>query len=366
MLRAIGSVVLPPHATRNGFDHACVITEADDLCVAHTANDAVEVIDLERRVHDATLPGFPGVAGVAVCPERHLLLATCRREGHVATSPLRGALTIRRITVGDRPNGLAIASSRGVALAACVGGDVGGPSMAVLDLSRGVVLASESLPGRPRWVVHDPDEGCFHVNVATPPEVLTFRDCPPFEVMRAVVMPVPGPHGLELDAVRGLLHASTHSYPGRTPLPCSPRRDRPSMVVSVVDVRQMRMVVMEPHVLVDVRVRLGHCSFVTVRVMLIVHVRVLVLGRFVNVRVRVARSHDDRCAERHQCSRDEMGSKWPLAEEGDGEYRPDERRRREVGGLARRTDGPHGEQEEDDARPVTDRSGGESSADVHC
>ena len=208
MLRAIGSVVLPPHATRNGFDHACVIPEADDLCVAHTANDAVEVIDLERRVHDATLPGFPGVAGVAVCPERHLLLATCRREGHVATSPLRGALTIRRIAVGERPNGLAIASSRGVALAACVGGEVGGPSMAVLDLSRGVVLASGSLPGRPRWVVHDPDEGCFHVNVANPPEILTFRDRPPFDVMRAVAMPVPGPHGLELDAARGLLHCA--------------------------------------------------------------------------------------------------------------------------------------------------------------
>ena len=116
------------------------------------------------------------------------------------------------------------------------------------------------------------------------------------------------------------------------------------MVVPVVDVRQVRMVVMEPRVPVDVRVRLVHRSFVTVRVMLVVQVPVLVLGRFVNVRVRVARSHDERCAERHQCSRDEMGRKWPLAEEGDGEDRPDERRGRKVGGLSGRSDGPYGEQ----------------------
>jgi DNA-binding beta-propeller fold protein YncE len=207
-LRAIGTVVLPPHVAQSGFDHACVFRAADHLCVAHTANDAVEVIDLERRVHDATLPGFPGVAGVAVCEERSLLFATCRRAGHVASSPLRGAISIHRIPVGDRPNGLAIASARGVALAACVGGDSAGPSMAVLDLDRGAVLRSAPLPGRPRWVVHDPDEGCFHVNVAAPAQILTLRDHPPFDILRSVAIPVAGPHGLELDAARGLLHCA--------------------------------------------------------------------------------------------------------------------------------------------------------------
>ena len=207
-LRAIGAVALPPHAAGAGFDHACVCTEADDLCVAHTGNDTVEVIDLERRVHDATLPGFPGVAGVAVCGERHLLLATCRRAGHVASTPLRGALTIHRMAVGDRPNGLAVASARGVALAACIGGEVAGPSMAVLDLDHGVVLASAPLPGRPRWVVHDPGLGCFHVNVAAPAQILAVRDRPPFDVLRSAAIPATGPHGLELDEARGLLHCA--------------------------------------------------------------------------------------------------------------------------------------------------------------
>jgi YVTN family beta-propeller protein len=206
-LREIGTVALPPHVARR-FDHACVFRRADHLCVAHTANDAVEVIDLERRAHDATLPGFPGVAGVAVCEERSLLLATCRREGHVASTPLRGAISIHRTAVGDRPNGLAIASARGVALAACVGGEASGPSMALLDLDHGAVLLSAPVPGRPRWVVHDPDEGCFHVNVAAPAQILAVRDHPPFDVLRSVAIPVAGPHGLELDEARGLLHCA--------------------------------------------------------------------------------------------------------------------------------------------------------------
>lgn len=207
-LRPIGTVMLPPHAALGGFDHACVCRDADHLCVAHTANDAVEVIDLERRSHDATLPGFPGVAGVAVCEERHLLLATCRREGHVALTPLRVALRIRRIDVGDRPNGLAVASPGDVALAACVGGEIAGPSMAILDLDRGLVLASAPLPGRARWVVHDRAEGCFHINVAAPPQIVAVRDRPPFDVLRSVSIPVAGPHGLELDEARGLLHCA--------------------------------------------------------------------------------------------------------------------------------------------------------------
>ena len=66
-LRAVGTVALPPHRGAGGFDHASV--HDDRLYVAHTINDTVEVIDLDRRVHERTLDGFPGVAGVAMFAE---------------------------------------------------------------------------------------------------------------------------------------------------------------------------------------------------------------------------------------------------------------------------------------------------------
>lgn len=92
-LRTLESVVLPPHRAQGGFDHATVHRSADRLYVAHTANDTVEVIDLDRRVHAATLEGFPGVAGAAVSEEGSLLVCTCRGEGTVSLAALCPART---------------------------------------------------------------------------------------------------------------------------------------------------------------------------------------------------------------------------------------------------------------------------------
>ena len=206
-LRAIGTVVLPPHRAPGGFDHASVHRAADRLYVAHTINDAVEVIDLDRRLHEATLPGFPGVAGVAVCEERRLLVATCKKEGTVGLATLDDPATIRRIPVTARPNGLALASRAGIALAACIG-DPGVPALAVIDLDRGAVLVSAALPGRPRWAVHDPAAGCFYVNIDAPAQILVVGAAPPFDLLRTIPIPAPGPHGLDLDRRRGLLHCA--------------------------------------------------------------------------------------------------------------------------------------------------------------
>lgn len=207
-LRAIGTVALPPHRGAGGFDHAGI--HADRLYVAHTINDAVEVIDLARRVHEGTLGGFPGVAGVAVREGRKLLVATCKRAAHVGVAALDDPTTIRRIPVGDRPNGLALGPRGGGALAACVG-DPGPPSMAILDLDRGEVIASAALPGRPRWTVYDAGASCFYLNIAAPAQILVVSDAPPFHVLRSIPIPVAGPHGLDLDARRGLLHCACDS-----------------------------------------------------------------------------------------------------------------------------------------------------------
>jgi DNA-binding beta-propeller fold protein YncE len=204
-LRSIGTVDLPPHRAAGGFDHASV--HGDRLYVAHTINDTVDVIDLELRVHERTLEGFPGVAGVAIVDGRGLLVATCKRARHVGLARLDDPAAIRRIPVGDRPNGLALGPEGSLALAACVG-DPGPPSMAILDVDRGEVLASAPLPGRPRWTVYAPAARCFYLNVAAPPRILALSAAPPFEVLRSIPIPVAGPHGLDLDARRGLLHCA--------------------------------------------------------------------------------------------------------------------------------------------------------------
>jgi hypothetical protein len=49
-LRLTGHIDLPAHAGRGGFDHAAIHERTRRLYVAHTANDAVDVVDCNRGV----------------------------------------------------------------------------------------------------------------------------------------------------------------------------------------------------------------------------------------------------------------------------------------------------------------------------
>jgi hypothetical protein len=44
-LSQVGAIALPPHRGKGGFDHAAVHAASGHVYVAHTANDAVDVID---------------------------------------------------------------------------------------------------------------------------------------------------------------------------------------------------------------------------------------------------------------------------------------------------------------------------------
>jgi hypothetical protein len=44
-LRLLGHIDLPEHRGAGGFDHADVHSSSDRLYVAHTSNDAIDVID---------------------------------------------------------------------------------------------------------------------------------------------------------------------------------------------------------------------------------------------------------------------------------------------------------------------------------
>jgi DNA-binding beta-propeller fold protein YncE len=204
-LTNIGTVMLPPHRAAGGFDHASVDVSSDRMYVAHTCNNSLEVIDLRTSTHLATLDGFPGVSGAAVDAGRGCIVATNLREGTVGIAPLSDPTAIVRVPVGIRPNGLAIAPDRGLALAALVG-DWAVPNSsgaAFVDLDTRRVQAVVPLFGRTRWTIYDERRGLFFVNTADPAIVAISPDG--FGVVRTIPVPVAGPHGLELDSERGLL-----------------------------------------------------------------------------------------------------------------------------------------------------------------
>jgi hypothetical protein len=65
-LRLEGYIDLPDHSSPGGFDHAAVHRGGRRLYVAHTANDAIDVIDLAEGRYLESVGDLTGVAGALV------------------------------------------------------------------------------------------------------------------------------------------------------------------------------------------------------------------------------------------------------------------------------------------------------------
>ena len=79
-LRLLGHIDLPEHRGAGGFDHADVHSSSDRLYVAHTSNDALDVIDIAQDQYIESMPGLTAVAGVLVSEARGLVFTSNRGE----------------------------------------------------------------------------------------------------------------------------------------------------------------------------------------------------------------------------------------------------------------------------------------------
>jgi DNA-binding beta-propeller fold protein YncE len=207
MLERLGDIELPPHAKPGGFDHAAVHVGRARVYVAHTANDALDVIDGRTRTYQRSIAGLEGVAGVLVSEERDLVFTSNRGESTVGIFPLDHEAALVKVDVGVRPNGLAYDAQRNILLAANVG-DASMPgsfTVSVVDVGRRARVADVPVPGRTRWAVYAADRDCFYVNIADPPQIVVIEGRDPRRLARAFAVPAAGPHGLDLDVAGGRL-----------------------------------------------------------------------------------------------------------------------------------------------------------------
>jgi DNA-binding beta-propeller fold protein YncE len=207
MLELLGYVDLPAHAKAGGFDHAAVHDGRGRLYVAHTANDALDVIDCQTRRYVGSIPGLTGIAGALVAEEHDLVFTSNRGEDTIGiVSPDRDEI-IAKVEVGVRPNGLAYDPARRLLLAANVGDPsrTGSFTVSVVDGGRRTIVADVPVAGRTRWAMYDPATDCFYVNIADPPHIAVIEAQTPVKVARTIVVPAAGPHGLDLDSHGGRL-----------------------------------------------------------------------------------------------------------------------------------------------------------------
>lgn len=202
-LRALGFIDLPPHVGAGGFDHAAVHEQTGHVYVAHTANDALDVLDVEAKRYIGSIQGLKAVAGALVAAT-DLVFTSNRGENTVGIIRIGQTGPAEKVPVGIRPNGLAHDGVRHRLLAAHVGDPAvpGSCTVSIVDIASRTRLADLPVAGRTRWTVYDPVIDVFHVNIADPPQIVAVRAGDPLRIERVASMPEAGPHGLDIDVQR--------------------------------------------------------------------------------------------------------------------------------------------------------------------
>ncbi|MHB8628226.1 MAG: YncE family protein [Aggregatilineales bacterium] len=203
----VGNIELPAHLKEGGFDHAALHQGTERLYVAHTANDAVDVIDCRAARYLHSIPGLVGVAGVLVSEEGNLAFTSNRGENTVGIFAPPHDTDVVKVGVGVRPNGLSFDSKRNILLAANVG-DATVPdshTLSMIDVDKRTLVAVIPVPGRTRWTVFDANTDTFYVNIADPALIVTIEAGSPNRIARTFVVPSAGPHGLDMDAATNRL-----------------------------------------------------------------------------------------------------------------------------------------------------------------
>jgi DNA-binding beta-propeller fold protein YncE len=201
-LELLSYVELPANIKQGGFDHAAIHRASGRLYVAHTANDALDVIDCLRDCYLHSIQKLPGVAGALVTDEKNLVFSSNRGENTVGIFAVGHEADLVKVPVGTRPNGLAYDSRNRLLLAANVGdpGVAGSLTLSMVDVEERRMIASIPVRGRTRWTVFDAQAETFYVNIAEPAQILVVDSNEPSRIARTFTIPVAGPHGLDIDA----------------------------------------------------------------------------------------------------------------------------------------------------------------------
>ena len=198
-LEEVGFIRLPG-GEDTGFDHAdtYLVPSGSRLYVAHTATDAVDVIDCRTNAYLRSLPDLPGVAGVLIDTASDLLFTSDRAAARVSIFRCSDESLVAQVAVGSRPNGLAFDTQRRHLYSFNLGEPPGTnctASVVAVDDHR--VLKTIALPGRPRWAVFDRSNDRVYVNIQDPAIILAI-DARELKESRRINVGAKGPHGLGL------------------------------------------------------------------------------------------------------------------------------------------------------------------------
>jgi protein-tyrosine-phosphatase len=188
-----GRFIPIPNSTE--FDHGAFDPITNRVFIAHTGSNTLEVIDHKTGIHLKTLENFTEAAGVVVA--RDTVLVTDRGAAELAVVNAESLEIRARIPVSPRPNGVAIAPEKNLAIVACIGNETFQPTLECIHLET-LEHHKLALPGRPRWCVIDKNETRVFLAIREPSMVLV-ANLPDLSNVQHWPLPSFGAHGIDID-----------------------------------------------------------------------------------------------------------------------------------------------------------------------
>jgi len=110
-LKLQGYIDLPVNRQAAGFDHAAVHSGSSRLYVAHTSNDAIDVIDCAANQFLFSIPHLIGVAGTLVSEEHGLIFTSNRGEDTVGIFQVYNEQNVKKSKLEFAPTDLPLTQS---------------------------------------------------------------------------------------------------------------------------------------------------------------------------------------------------------------------------------------------------------------
>ena len=189
---------LPGGATR--LDYQTIDPAAGRLYVAHLGDGTVHVISLNPLKVLRTIPDLSSVHGVAVAPDRHLLIAAASGTSQAVLIDENTLRVVARLPAGQTPDGIAYDPTDSRAYVS----NEGSNAETVIDLANHTVLPSISLGGDAGNTMFDPFSGNIMVNVQSSGELVTINPATDKITNRTHLTGCDSNHGLYIDGPKRL------------------------------------------------------------------------------------------------------------------------------------------------------------------
>jgi DNA-binding beta-propeller fold protein YncE len=194
----VRDIVLPGGATR--LDYQALDTVAKRLYVAHLGDGTVHAVDLAKATVAGTVQQTSSVHGVAVAPDRHLLLAAASGTNEVVLIDTATLRITGRVKAGDTPDGIAYDPEHGKAYVS----NEHDHAETVIDLAAGRVKGAIEIGGEAGNTVFDPSSGKIYVNVQNRNQLLIIDPATDTVTERIPVSGCGSNHGLFIDGTSRL------------------------------------------------------------------------------------------------------------------------------------------------------------------